>query len=244
MKTQNAIFGRSRKSFGSATAYTMNGQNIVRTKPIAVANPRTDAQTAQRVRFNAFTKTANALPEDELNALIPDKELGRNRRTTLQAQLAPAYGAQENSDPTAAERIVPTFDYTKLGDLGTGEVGYTGDLVSLPIANGIVTLSEQNFETIVERMVNTNANEEVAMVAISEDGCMLQVKDLHATVESILNDLAELHSLTYQFPRLGGHGSTVKAWVTKKKERLQLIGLGTFSVAKRTASGTHNVIPS
>lgn len=242
MKTQNAIFGRSRKSFGSATAYTMNGQNIVRTKPIAVANPRTDAQTAQRVRFNAFTKTANALPEDELNALIPNKELGRNRRTTLQAQLAPAYGAQANSDPTAAERIIPTFDVTKLGDIGTGEVGYIGNLETLSNSESGITTSDESRTDLAEKVVNTEDTDGLAMVVITEDGCVIRVIDLNMTFAEFKAAEGNLVVGADVADSLVGHGSHgVKAWVVKKKERLQLIGLGTFSVAKRSASESHNI---
>ena len=47
-KTQNPFFGRMTKSIANVTTYTLKGSNIVRSKPVVVANPRTEAQRRQR----------------------------------------------------------------------------------------------------------------------------------------------------------------------------------------------------
>lgn len=46
--TQNPLIGRARKSAGSNTFTTWKGLNVVKTKPLQVANPDTDAQRMNR----------------------------------------------------------------------------------------------------------------------------------------------------------------------------------------------------
>jgi hypothetical protein len=48
MKTQNTLIGRSSGSIGGATATTWKGINVMKSKPMTVANPRTAGQLAQR----------------------------------------------------------------------------------------------------------------------------------------------------------------------------------------------------
>lgn len=238
MKTQNAIFGRSRKSFGSATAYTLNGQNIVRTKPVTVANPRTDSQQMQRVRFTAFTAAANSIPEAELNELIAVKRPGQNRRSTLQQQLAPAYGAQPSTDPTSKQKFEPTFDVSKLGDIGTGEVGYVGELVDVTATASGVQLQQSDVTTLINNTIVDDISENVCFVIVSQDGCVIRCIKTEYTFETI-SGAAEVN---INIVGLDSHGE--KCYVYAYGEKIQLIGLGTFSVAKRSArkaSDTHNI---
>lgn len=50
MIVQNPLIGRARKSAGGMTATTILGKNVLKATPISVANPKTDAQLAQRAR--------------------------------------------------------------------------------------------------------------------------------------------------------------------------------------------------
>lgn len=45
---QNPIIGRAQNKLGGVIFQTWKGKNVLRSKPITVANPRTDAQVAQR----------------------------------------------------------------------------------------------------------------------------------------------------------------------------------------------------
>lgn len=242
MKTQNPLIGRSTKSKGADVFYTLNGQNIVRNKPMSVANPRTEAQTKQRVRFVAFTEAANSLSDTELNILFPVKQHAQNRRSTLQQQLSTAYGAIVSSDPETSGQIVPTFDASLLGDLGTGQVGYVGDLVSAVQGTPNVLLFDKaTLMSMVTRLVNTEDNEQLAVVAIAEDGCTLGVFATNKTIASI-NAMASDDPLEISTNRFNGHGSSVNAYLVKITDGLPLIGLGTFTVAKRKATNRHNVV--
>lgn len=242
MKTQNPLIGRSTKSKGADTFYTLNGQNIVRNKPLSVSNPRTPAQVSQRVRFTAFTEAANSLPENELNALIPSKQFARNRRSTLQSQLAPAYGAIQNPQSGAIDDFIPTFDITKVGDLGTGEVGYVGELENLDYnANLGVQFTSSSLGRMIERVVDTADADNMAAVLIAKDGCVLQVVDLEKTLADIRTAAAD-EGFNLPAQRFDTHGNEVYAYIAKIGDKLQLIGLGTFSVAKRKAGNRHNII--
>lgn len=46
--TQNPFIGRARKSAGNMTMTTWKGLNVLKTKPLSVANPQTDGQMQQR----------------------------------------------------------------------------------------------------------------------------------------------------------------------------------------------------
>ena len=60
---QNPITGRTRQSFSTATFTKVYRQNVMRSKPSQVANPRTISQTSQRAAFaNVLTALKNLLP--------------------------------------------------------------------------------------------------------------------------------------------------------------------------------------
>jgi len=48
---QNPITGRTKKSFGTAVFTKMFDKNVIRSKPLEVKNPRTEAQVKQRNKF-------------------------------------------------------------------------------------------------------------------------------------------------------------------------------------------------
>ena len=59
-RVQNTLIGRASGSVGGATFSTWKGINVLKEKPITVANPRTEGQTAQRSRLSvmvAFYRT-------------------------------------------------------------------------------------------------------------------------------------------------------------------------------------------
>lgn len=58
MKTQNPLIGRSSQKFSNSIFSTWKGINVVRSKPLEVANPQTPAQTEQRNKFGAMVNFA------------------------------------------------------------------------------------------------------------------------------------------------------------------------------------------
>lgn len=238
MKTQNPLIGKSRKSYGDATFYTLNGENIVRTKPMVVANPNTPAQQAQRTRFKGFTGAANSLSEANLNLIFKTTEKGRNRRSILQAQLAPAYGSQPSTDPTSAERYEVTFDVSKIDKIGSGPVGYVGELVRGEMNEENVRIANADLVQMKANMQLSGDETHVFLCGISEDGCILGVSN-PVTMEQLDTAIEDTQALNWQgLGEMTQHGDI--CWCYAFGGKLQLIGLGTFSVAERPARKGHN----
>lgn len=61
MKVQNPITGRSSGGFGNAIASTWKGINVMRSKPLEVANPQTDAQMQQRSKLAVMVAFARQM---------------------------------------------------------------------------------------------------------------------------------------------------------------------------------------
>ena len=55
---QNPLTGRSKNKFANAVFTTIKGQNIVKSKPLTVSNPRTDAQQLQRQKLALLVSLA------------------------------------------------------------------------------------------------------------------------------------------------------------------------------------------
>lgn len=83
MKVQNPLIGRASQKFSNAIFQTWKGINVVRSKPLEVANPRSQGQTEQRDKFKAMVRLARlslltvklglkslAIRQSEYNAFI------------------------------------------------------------------------------------------------------------------------------------------------------------------------------
>lgn len=238
MKTQNPLIGRSRKSYGNATFYTLNGENIVRTKAEIVSNPNTPAQEAQRVRFRAFTSAANSVSEDDLMMLFASNEVGRNRRSILQKQLAPAYGSQPSTDPTSAERFESTFDVSKIDKIGNGAIGYEGDFVIGAASSNGVVIGANDLQVLKNNMVLDGTETHVFLVAIADDGCIIKVAN-PITMTEMDNAISGETEMNFSgLDVMADHGEYCNVYAIGGK--LQLIGLGTFAIAERKARKGHD----
>ena len=54
--SQNTLIGKTKQSVGGVTFTSWKGRNVIKSKAIAVANPRTPAQVAQRTQFSGCVK--------------------------------------------------------------------------------------------------------------------------------------------------------------------------------------------
>lgn len=231
---QNPLIGRTKKSFSENTFYTLNGQNIVRSKAVSVSNPKSPAQRAQRARFEGFTRCANSLSDEELNIIFAQKMPRQNRRSTLQQQLSVAFGAEYDPEAPAQKDYVATFNADLLDQIGTGEIGFEGDLVKVQMTDGILSFTSENCQELAAGIRAESNEDNVYIVAISEDGCAMEVASMGVTV----SELSEIEENSIRIRRFAGHGDNAYCYVFGDK--LQLIGLGTFSVAKRPARKGHN----
>ena len=106
---QNPIIGRTRKSFSTATFTKVYRQNVMRSKPSQVANPKTIGQTSQRV---AFAKVNEAL-----KSLLPLIQIGFKN---FQSKIAPYSYASKRSLNEAVSGVsgsrVVNFTKLKIAD--------------------------------------------------------------------------------------------------------------------------------
>lgn len=58
---QNPVIGRAKQQAGGMVFSTWKGKNVMRAKPIAVANPKTEAQEIQRAKIAYLAKFAASL---------------------------------------------------------------------------------------------------------------------------------------------------------------------------------------
>lgn len=102
---QNPITGRTRQSFSTATFTKVYRQNVMRSKPSQVSNPKTLGQTSQRTAF-ANVNTA-------LKNLLPLIQIGFKN---FQTKMAPFSYASKRSLKEAVSGIAGSrvVDFTKL----------------------------------------------------------------------------------------------------------------------------------
>jgi hypothetical protein len=150
---QNPITGRSRNKFANGIFSTWNGLNVVRSKPLTVANPKTAKQTAQRVHTSTnaqFAKAAGALMEIGFRV----RAIGQSARSAgLKANypaisVNPATGLPQityadlvvskgsispavidDVDPTAGTRVVDVTYPTAIADPSQSSTDKVGVLV-------------------------------------------------------------------------------------------------------------------
>lgn len=95
MKTQNPFTGRSSGSLANVVASTYNGQNILKSKPLEVRNPKTDKQVNVR---NVLTQAA--VLGRSLSAISGiakrSARTGRNTQKTARTALLSAILAKKN----------------------------------------------------------------------------------------------------------------------------------------------------
>jgi len=63
MIVQNTLIGRSKQSIGNVVATTLLGKNVLKAKPLTVANPKTEGQINQRAKISAVVACGRAIAE-------------------------------------------------------------------------------------------------------------------------------------------------------------------------------------
>lgn len=91
MKTQNPWMGRARGSAGNMTSSKVYDKNVMRAKAFEVNNPKTAAQTTERNFFAECQQLSQALSEEQLRSLFPNKPKSKSRRNSLLSQLLGNY---------------------------------------------------------------------------------------------------------------------------------------------------------
>lgn len=111
---QNPIIGKAKNKFGPAIFSTWKGINVMRTLPISVENPRTDAQVIQRNRLSLMVSIyravsaavkagfkEQAVKKSEYNAFVSDNIIAATTNPSG-TSIVPNYSAMKFSKGTMA----------------------------------------------------------------------------------------------------------------------------------------------
>ncbi len=124
--SQNPITGRMRQKMSNVVFSTVFSQNVVRSKPLTVRNPKTTAQIKHREYFTKVVQLCKILKTVEGIAKRSSRT-GRNPKMSAYSYLIKGFMNAEDRSTTPYKPIWPNVD------LGPGEIGpveFTGSIAS------------------------------------------------------------------------------------------------------------------
>ena len=143
--SQNPITGRMRQKMSNVVFSTVFSQNVVRSKPLTVRNPKTAKQIKHREYFTKVVQLCKILKTDE-GVAKRSSRTGRNPKMSAYSYLIKGFMNAEDRATTPYKPIWPNVDIGP-GDIGltnlsyeikTGDLNVTWDEAILPI-NGAAT---------------------------------------------------------------------------------------------------------
>ena len=114
--SQNPITGRMRQKMSNVVFSTVFGQNVVRSKPLTVRNPRTTGQVNHRDYFTKVVQLCKILKRVE-GVAKRSSRTGRSPKMSAYSYLIKAFMNAEDRTTTPYKPIWPNVD------LGPGEIG-------------------------------------------------------------------------------------------------------------------------
>ena len=122
--SQNPITGRMRQKMSNVVFSTVFGQNVVRSKPLTVRNPKTSAQVNHRDYFTKVVQLCKILKTVE-GVAKRSSRTGRNPKMSAYSYLIKAFMNAEDRTTTPYKPIWSNVD------IGPGEIGpveFTGTI--------------------------------------------------------------------------------------------------------------------
>ena len=114
--SQNPITGRMRQKMSNVVFSTVFGQNVVRSKPLTVRNPKTTGQVNHRDYFTKVVQLCKILKTVE-GVAKRSSRTGRNPKMSAYSYLVKGFMNAEDRTSTPYKPIWPNVD------LGPGEIG-------------------------------------------------------------------------------------------------------------------------
>ena len=114
--SQNPITGRMRQKMSNVVFSTVFSQNVVRSKPLTVRNPRTTGQVNHRDYFTKVVQLCKILKRVE-GVAKRSSRTGRSPKMSAYSYLIKAFMNAEDRTTTPYKPIWPNVD------LGPGEIG-------------------------------------------------------------------------------------------------------------------------
>ena len=130
--SQNPITGRMRQKMSNVVFSTVFGQNVVRSKPLTVRNPKTTAQMNHRDYFTKVVQLCKILKTDE-GVAKRSSRTGRNPKMSAYSYLVKGFMNAEDRTVTPYKPI-----WTNV-DIGPGDIGLTN--LSYEIATGSLNVT-------------------------------------------------------------------------------------------------------
>jgi len=127
--SQNPITGRMRQKMSNVVFSTVFSQNVVRSKPLTVRNPKTAKQIKHREYFTKVVQLCKILKTAEGEAKRYSRT-GRNPKMSAYSYLIKGFMNAEDRTSTPYKPIWPNVDIGP-GDIGLTNLSYeiaTGDL--------------------------------------------------------------------------------------------------------------------
>jgi hypothetical protein len=175
---QNPLFTSLRKSFANVTAYTLNGQNIIRAKAFNPKNPKTVAQKAHRDSFKLIANIFQMFGQYTEFGFVERKSNLTAYNVFMAANLPNAI------DKTGAE---PVVDYSKLliakGSLPCVEV------TNCELNNNVITV---NYLT-KNGLPKTSTTDEIVLLVVLKNGAIYVARQIRGEGISSSIELTSRH---------------------------------------------------
>jgi len=130
--SQNPITGRMRQKMSNVVFSTVFSQNVVRSKPLTVRNPKTTQQTKHREYFTKVVQLCKILKTDE-GVAKRSSRTGRNPKMSAYSYLIKGFMNAEDRTSTPYKPIWSNVD------IGPGDIGLTN--LSYEIADGTLNVT-------------------------------------------------------------------------------------------------------
>ena len=175
--SQNPITGRMRQKMSNVVFSTVFGQNVVRSKPLTVRNPRTTGQVNHRDYFTKVVQLCKILKRVE-GVAKRSSRTGRSPKMSAYSYLIKAFMNAEDRTTTPYKPIWPNVDLGP-GEIGPveftatnamGDLNITWDTMNLPInakSTDVLVMAIVDFATLEYYIEHSNMARSSGTVTIS-----------------------------------------------------------------------------
>lgn len=147
MKVQNPLIGRASQKFSNAIFQTWKGINVVRSKPLEVANPQSQAQTRQRDKFKSMVMLAR-LALNTIKLGLKSLAIQKSEYNVFISQNIALQDANGEGIPTLdGEEIV--LSKGSLSKCNLTNVSIGGDSMSISWSNANRPFSSPNDKVVI-----------------------------------------------------------------------------------------------
>ncbi len=151
--SQNPITGRMRQKMSNVVFSTVFGQNVVRSKPLTVRNPKTSAQMNHRDYFTKVVQLCKILKTVE-GVAKRSSRTGRSPKMSGYSYLIKGFMKAEDRTTTPYKPIWPNVD------LGPGEIGPVEFTAEIVMGDLNITWDKNNLP------INASNTDDLVMVIV------------------------------------------------------------------------------